>query len=442
MFCLARTPLTTVTSCLPRQSSLLPCRSYFKSPLLLAAKPKKPVVKPRVPVVAPSWARRPAPIKSTKSSNTPPPPEPRLALEPSPPSSRPQGVGHITESDQPYRPRSTSRHFLFAGSVIAGIFLWGAARTNEDTEKWINKISHGGGSDGLDNRTLFRAKGFELAETARRWWDGIARSIQFLSPIPQNAIRDLYVSVAQRFVNATGAEKACWAITALNGAVFIAWQIPRLAGYMTKNFIHYPLSGHTHTLLTGVFSHHSFFHLLFNSMALLSFGAATGAFLTGSLGPRGPSDRLESTNAYHFLAMFVAAGLVSSLVSHTVKLKVYDRFTAHIAKSAPESLHRVPFIAGSLGASGAVYACIAISAVTFPELTVSPIFIPFSVPIRLGVGALVALDVIGILRGWRTFDHFAHFGGALFGFWYALFGPALWARWRAFASYFSFSKGD
>lgn len=34
--------------------------------------------------------------------------------------------------------------------------------------------------------------------------------------------------------------------------------------------------------------------------------------------------------------------------------------------------------------------------------------------------------MIGLVRGWRVFDHVAHLGGALFGLFYYVYGAAIW----------------
>ncbi|KAF8216462.1 hypothetical protein K438DRAFT_1797249 [Mycena galopus ATCC 62051] len=277
-----------------------------------------------------------------------------------------------------------------------------------------------------------RAKQFELVEKLKAWGNWIVRSTQSLPPIPQSAIRQAFGSVATEYANVPDVVKVCWGICAFSSVVFIAWHVPRLAGFMTANFVHHPLSGRTRTTLTSVFSHYSFFHFLFNSMALLSFGPLVGQYLYSSQKTVDGSKRLESTTGYHFLAMFVAAGLVASLASHILRVKFYDRMVANFSK-LPKGTKL--YVGGSLGASGAIYACITIDAMAYPDLKISPIFVPYGVPIRWGVGALVLLDLVGILRGWRMFDHVAHFGGAVFGVWYALYGPALWARWRALGAY-------
>lgn len=50
---------------------------------------------------------------------------------------------------------------------------------------------------------------------------------------------------------------------------------------------------------------------------------------------------------------------------------------------------------------------------------------------------MVALDILGIVRGWRAFDHVAHLGGAAFGLLYYFCGGAAWnGAKRAAAQYF------
>lgn len=74
-----------------------------------------------------------------------------------------------------------------------------------------------------------------------------------------------------------------------------------------------------------------------------------------------------------------------------------------------------------MSCAGSIYGCFAITALAFPDAKVSLIFLPF-VPfsIGLGFGSMVALDVTGLLLGWRMFDHAAHLGGAVWGimWWY------------------------
>jgi rhomboid-like protein len=156
----------------------------------------------------------------------------------------------------------------------------------------------------------------------------------------------------------------------------------------------------------------------------------------------------ESTATYHFLALYLscayppsfdlpyltvilhAAGLFSSLASHLVKTRfiyprllsklvqpektgspgVIARFSSSLSSAAKSSARpattdaatAAPTILPSLGASGAIYSTVIISTLAFPDAEVALVFPPTpSFPIEYGVGGLVLLDCIGVLRGWR-----------------------------------------
>lgn len=119
------------------------------------------------------------------------------------------------------------------------------------------------------------------------------------------------------------------------------------------------------------------------------------------------------------------AGLFSGLVSHVVSAKFrFPRLVAQLASPAhavqktetwaaavaaagtsaaqTASKKKVLDILPSLGASGAIYAAVTMTALAFPDSQVA-LFIPPSYPINIqyGVGGLILLDTIGILRGWR-----------------------------------------
>jgi rhomboid-like protein len=162
-------------------------------------------------------------------------------------------------------------------------------------------------------------------------------------------------------------------------------------------------------------------------MALESFGSAAYFYLMREQEKSDPKT-LESTAAWHFLAFFVSAGLFSGLVSHAANAKIlYPRVIAQLtaaARATPktetwasavaaasnpaagaavkEVTKTIPRILPSLGASGAIYATVTMTALAFPTSEVA-LFIPPSYPINIqtGVGCLVMLDVLGVLRGWR-----------------------------------------
>lgn len=43
---------------------------------------------------------------------------------------------------------------------------------------------------------------------------------------------------------------------------------------------------------------------------------------------------------------------------------------------------------------------------------------------------MIALDLIGLLRGWKLFDHAAHLGGALAGYLYFWYGAEMFDEIR------------
>ncbi|KIY53013.1 hypothetical protein FISHEDRAFT_34470 [Fistulina hepatica ATCC 64428] len=270
----------------------------------------------------------------------------------------------------------------------------------------------------------------------------------------------MFLGIFQPYADASDGRRLCWKICMVNACVWVLWQIPALQRFMMSSFTHHPLSGKCVTMLTCVFSHKSFWHLLLNCMALDGFGSTASYFLSKSyeeeaqkshLRPRYPEAAID----YHFLAFFISAGLFSSLVGHIVDVKLmYPRAIARAMSEAVKqaSANRVlpetwsaavrahpspapsvkpktitPTILPGLGASGAIYSCMVVCALAFPDATVA-FFIPpgLTLNIRTGVSLVVLLDVIGVIRGWRFFAHWVHLGGALFGYLTYHYDPKIW----------------
>jgi len=293
----------------------------------------------------------------------------------------------------------------------------------------------------------------ELIQGLREKLASIQTTVQQLPVLIRPWINLAFVSVMQPYADASEGKRLCWKICLLNATIYAAWKVKRWEPFMSRNFMHYPLSGRSYTLLTSMFSHRTALHLFFNCLALESFGSAAYYYLLREQNKAEP-DILESTTAYHFLAFFISAGLFSGLVSHLVNAKFrYPRLVAQLASSInttrktetwasavaattasaaqATSKKRVMDILPSLGASGAIYAAVTMTALAFPDSQVA-LFIPPTYPINIqyGVGGLVLMDMIGIVRGWRVFDHWAHLGGAAFGVLYYKYGPQWWRYLR------------
>ncbi|KAJ7222914.1 hypothetical protein C8J57DRAFT_1391790, partial [Mycena rebaudengoi] len=212
-----------------------------------------------------------------------------------------------------------------------------------------------------------------LTERVRRWIAG--------PKVVEATLRDAYVYVANSWINASPAQRLCWGMVAFNGTIFIGWKIHRLTPFMMNNFLHNP--------------HSEFFHFAFSNMALASrFGILVAMYLSNQQA-KGSSGRLKSTNAYHLFALYLSAGLFSSLVAHAYWIRIYKALTATMVKTG--------------------------QARAIPAVTILPI-----IPIQYAVCGLVTLDMIGLASKWRRFDRGAHLGGALFGMLYYMYGPKIW----------------
>ncbi|KIM44829.1 hypothetical protein M413DRAFT_67386 [Hebeloma cylindrosporum] len=362
--------------------------------------------------------------------------------------------------------------FVSVTSFLA--FSLAATQTTLETEYWTERmvaVSSVWTLKTITNTDLKRAQTAELIQGLRESLANIQSVVQQLPVLIRPWVNLACLSVMQPYADATEGKRLCWKICLLNAGVWLAWKLKPWKGFMTVRFMHYPLSGLSYTLLTSMFSHRSAIHLLCNCLALESFGKDSSEYfgsesslmsLPGSAAyhyllreqNKAQPDVLESTTSYHFLAFFISAGLFSGLVSHIVNAKFrYPRLVSQLASSANSarrtetwagavaattasaaqstSKKRVLDILPSLGASGAIYAAVTMTALAFPDSEVA-LFIPPSYPINIqyGVGALMALDMIGILRGWRLFDHWAHLGGAAFGIFYYNYGPSYWAYLR------------
>ncbi|KAI0766644.1 hypothetical protein BD413DRAFT_480888 [Trametes elegans] len=352
--------------------------------------------------------------------------------------------------------------FVVAGTV--GALVVGAHLTNYELFKWWTHIA---ATPNLrknrppTSEELARVKYYVFGRRLQAGLASLKSSIEQLPETVKAVVTWSYVQVFQPILNASEGKRMCWAIGAVNLAVWAAWRVPRWNAFMIRSFTHNALSGRSYTLLTSVFSHDNIFHLAFNCMALASFGAAACQQLI--IRYRKVEEQRgvlsEPSPKWHLLALFVSAGLFSSLVSHVAYARwQYPRLIARLktasspsgvragssaasSSAGPASGAAAEAVEGavaatanaahqgkhSLGSSGAIYAMLAITTLGFPDAEITLVIPPwFPINIQTGFAAIVALDVVGILRGWRLFDHYAHLGGAAFGmFWYE-YGAQIW----------------
>jgi membrane associated rhomboid family serine protease len=181
-----------------------------------------------------------------------------------------------------------------------------------------------------------------------------------------------------------------WLIILLNVVVFLLWQTggePRMV-FMEDNFAvswDALMAGHWWTLLTAVFSHYLFLHILLNMLVLNSFGP----IVVQLLGTR------------FFVIFYLIAGVVSSL-SHAM----VSNFILH----TPD----LP----AVGASGSIAGVLLLFCLLFPKEKILLLGI-IPLPAIWGALAFVALDLWGLVAqaegGGLPIGHGAHLGGAFCG---------------------------
>lgn len=175
----------------------------------------------------------------------------------------------------------------------------------------------------------------------------------------------------------------------INVAVYGLWFTGYYgSAFMEDNFLvswNSVMEGRYWTLLTTVFSHNMFWHLLINMFVLRSFGTLINSVL----------------GARRFLIFYLTAGLTGSVCHILV-----SKFLLH-----------EPSIS-ALGASGAVAGLIWLFALIFPKEKLL-LFAIIPMPAFIGALAFVGLDLWGLYSqahgGGLPIGHGAHLGGALAG---------------------------
>ncbi|KAA1468884.1 hypothetical protein DENSPDRAFT_546996 [Dentipellis sp. KUC8613] len=383
----------------------------------------------------------------------------------------PGARSNTTKSFTEYVKYPEVKYQIGTAFVVSGVIYYIAARkTNQETlatERLIADPAH----SGLP-KDVRRANKAQMRQDLIRRGKETFQYISFVPKLVRRVFTTLYVLVADKYLNALEGERAVYWITGVNCVVWMAWQVPRFRPFMRAHMTHDPLSGKAYTMLTSMFSHASFLHLLSNTTALLGLSSVLSVWMahTHDIVSRLPQAR----EMYHFFAFFASANLFSTLISHHIATRVvFPRIIGQISKNpsaiysitpvsrwtsfartstgrnnfvgisstkAPASAtsveveatisQTVPHILPSLGSSGATFAAFMLTAVSYPTLDlppISPFGSPaFTVPIIYGVGGLMMLSYNGILRGWRLFDHAAHLGGAAFGTAYSFHGFRFW----------------
>lgn len=194
------------------------------------------------------------------------------------------------------------------------------------------------------------------------------------------------------------------------------YSLPKVGFDMGQLYLYYPDSPSFKPwqLITHMFCHGGWAHLLFNGIALFSFGA----IMELKLGTR------------KFLTLFFISGLGAVLVHFiSVAVVLYNKFGTIMPMHTPELqglIQQIPagmtdafFSFGPMvGASGALYGVLIAFVFFYPNERLIFLFIPYPVKAKILIPIILLLDVIGGFGqfNWDPVAHFAHLGGALTGY--------------------------
>jgi membrane associated rhomboid family serine protease len=179
----------------------------------------------------------------------------------------------------------------------------------------------------------------------------------------------------------------------LNVIMFVATLINE--DFMIGTFaMFYPESPYFHWWqpLTHMFMHGGFWHILFNMYTLVMFGSVV--------------ERALGTKDY--IVFYLITGLGAVALHTGVEWLEISYLGGNLATA---------MVTPMVGASGAIYGVLVAFAMLYPSARLTLIFPPITLDAKWWVGIFVALELLlGITGSQVSIAHFAHLGGALFGF--------------------------
>ena len=188
-------------------------------------------------------------------------------------------------------------------------------------------------------------------------------------------------------------------------------------------------------IVTHMFMHGGFMHILFNMYALWAFGSpieqmlgkSKFLFFYFSCGI-GAAILHSLVNYYHVESGYnalVQAGMNPDAIQQLLETGQYStEILNSVSKETLESMF-ISFNTPAVGASGAIYGVLVAFGMLFPNVELFLIFVPIPIKAKVFIPVLIGIDLFSGITGYSIFGggvaHFAHVGGALFGFimmWY------------------------
>jgi membrane associated rhomboid family serine protease len=198
----------------------------------------------------------------------------------------------------------------------------------------------------------------------------------------------------------------------LIGLFFLAQlALDKQGGYDTQLYLYYPDSPFFRPwqLVTNMFCHGGIAHLLFNAIALYSFGA----IMEMKLGTR------------KFLTLFFVSGFGAILV-HFISnaVLIYNQtgsifpMQSGLIYPSEQAIRALNYHHALLGASGALYGVLIGFVFFYPNEQLIFLFIPYPLKAKVIIPIILLLDIVGAFGqfSWDPIAHFAHIGGAITGY--------------------------
>ncbi len=188
-------------------------------------------------------------------------------------------------------------------------------------------------------------------------------------------------------------------------------------------------------IITHMFMHGGFMHILFNMYALWAFGTplermwGRNKFLFFYLSAGLGAALIHiGVNYYYYnegMSALISAGLSEGNILEIINNGQYNTDWYSIAGKSTIDNFLSAFNTPVVGASGAIYGILVAFGMSFPNSELFLIFLPVPIKAKFFIPVLIALDLFSGVTGYSLFGqgiaHFAHVGGALFGFlmmWY------------------------
>ncbi len=187
--------------------------------------------------------------------------------------------------------------------------------------------------------------------------------------------------------------------------------------------------------LTHMFMHGGFMHILFNMYALWAFGSPLEQiwgrkkflffYFSAGLGAALIHTLVNYYQVHSGMEALLNAGMNQVDISSMLTTGQYrSDILNSVSVDTIQSLYQ-SFNTPAVGASGAIYGVLVAFGMMFPNAELMLIFLPVPIKAKYFIPGLILLDLFSGVTGFSVFGqgiaHWAHIGGALFGFimaWY------------------------